>query len=285
MILTSIQVIHLLLLNLCELSTHRIDGLLVSLNSTGVLKNCGSSNHHINSSLSNFSDVINLNSSINLETAVNSSIVDHLTSFSCLVQSTRDESLSPESRVYRHKKDDVKLVHNVLSVVKGSSGAENKSSLASSCLNKLKRSINVVACLRVEGDVTGTCIDKVSNDSINGGNHEMNINRSSYSVVAKSLAYHGSNGEVRNVVVVHNIEVNNVSSSLKHIVYFFSKPCEISRKDGRSNEVVLISPYHVECGGGASYGGSDPESRCRRYKRSGGKEGKFHDRQMLEKWN
>ena len=76
----------------------------------------------------------------------------------------------------------------------------------------------------------------------------MNINWGGDSVVAKSLAHHGSDGKVGDVVVVHNIKVNNVGSGLKHVVDFFAELSKVGRKDGWSDEVVFVSPY-VQLGG------------------------------------
>ena len=61
-------------------------------------------------------------------------------------------------------------------------------------------------------------------------------------MVTKGLADHGTNGQVGDVVVVHNVKVNNVGTSLQDIVDFFTKLGKVGGKDRRGNEVVLISP-------------------------------------------
>ena len=70
----------------------------------------------------------------------------------------------------------------------------------------------------------------------------MNINGSSHAVVAKGFADHGSNGQVGDIVVVHDVEMNNIGTCFQDIVNFFSQFCEVGRKDRGSNEVVLVAP-------------------------------------------
>lgn len=70
-------------------------------------------------------------------------------------------------------------------------------------------------------------------------------------MVAEGLADHGSNGQVGDIVVVHDVKVNNVGTSLQHVVNFFAEFGKVSRKDGRSNEVVLVSP-NIQRSGGTS---------------------------------
>ena len=70
-------------------------------------------------------------------------------------------------------------------------------------------------------------------------------------MVTEGLADHGSNGQVGDVVVIHDVKVDNVGTGLQHVVNFFTELGKVSRKDGRSNEVVLISP-NIQRSGGTS---------------------------------
>ena len=73
-------------------------------------------------------------------------------------------------------------------------------------------------------------------------NHQVHINGSFHTVVTKGLANHGSNGQVGNVVVVHDVKVHYVGTGFQHIVNFLTELGKVGREDGRSNEVVLITP-------------------------------------------
>mmetsp|Transcript_4215 Transcript_4215/g.8052 ORF Transcript_4215/g.8052 Transcript_4215/m.8052 type:complete len:284 (-) Transcript_4215:234-1085(-) len=265
-----------LLLDIGKLFTHSINCLLVCLHGTGLLEDSRPSNHHIHTSLSDLPNVIHLDTSIDFKTAINSSLVNHLTSLSCLIQYSGDESLSSKSWVNRHEKDNVKFVHNVFGVIKGSSGVENETSLASSSLDKLERPINMVGCLGVEGNIGGSSINKIFDDCINWRNHEMDINGCGHSVITKSFAYHGSNGEVGHIVIIHDVKVNDISSCCKNIVNFLSKTSKVGRKDGGGDEIVLISPHHVHGSRWASNRRCDSKCRGRGDKTGSRKERELH---------
>ena len=61
-------------------------------------------------------------------------------------------------------------------------------------------------------------------------------------MVPKGLANHGSDCKVGDVVVVHNVEVYDVCTCLQDIINLLAELGEVSRKDRRSDEVVLITP-------------------------------------------
>ena len=228
--------------DLGKFRSHGINGFLVSFNGSRFLKDGRSGNHHVNTRFGNFLDVVNLDTSIDLQTAVKAVVIDNFSGFSGLVEGSGNEGLSSESRVDRHEKDDVKLVQDVLGTIETCSRVENKSSLASSFLDQGEGSVNVVGGLRVECDVGSSGINEGLDGFIDGGNHKVDIDGGGDTVVAKGLADHRSDCQVRNVVVVHDIKVNNIGSGLQHVVDFGTEAGEISGKDRRSNQVVLVSP-------------------------------------------
>ena len=215
-----------LLSNLGQFRAHLVDSLLVSLNGTGFLEDGASGNHHINTGFSNFLDVVNLNTSIDFQSAVNSGIINELAGFSGFIQNGRDEGLSSETRVDRHEQDDVELVGDIFGGIQAGGRVEDQSGLASTISDQLERTVDVASGFGVESDVRGTCINEVTDGSINGGNHQVNVNWGGNTVITKSLADHRSDGQVGYVVVVHNVKVNNVGSSLKDIVDFLTKAAE-----------------------------------------------------------
>mmetsp|Transcript_15612 Transcript_15612/g.28219 ORF Transcript_15612/g.28219 Transcript_15612/m.28219 type:complete len:218 (+) Transcript_15612:100-753(+) len=202
--------------------SHGINGLFVSFNGARFLQDGTSCNHHVNTGLSNLPNVVDLDTSINLQTTINASFLNKFPCLTCLFQSGRNESLPTESRVYTHKENDIKLIHHKLGCIKRSSGVKDKSSLAPSTLDKLKGAINVVGRLRVEGNVRSTSINKITNGGINWRNHEMNIDRGGNTMVSKSLAYHGTNSQVGHIMVVHDIKVNDIGTGFQHVINFFA---------------------------------------------------------------
>ena len=43
-------------------------------------------------------------------------------------------------------------------------------------------------------------------------------------------------------MIVHNIEVNDIGASFQNIVDFLAQLREVSRKNGGSNQIVLVTP-------------------------------------------
>jgi hypothetical protein len=56
--------------------------------------------------------------------------------------------------------------------------------------------------------VTGRGV--LANDAVNGGDHQVHIDGGSHAVITEGLADHGANRQVRDVVVVHHVEVHDV---------------------------------------------------------------------------
>ena len=73
-------------------------------------------------------------------------------------------------------------------------------------------------------------------------NHQVDINGGGHTVVTEGLADHGSNGQVGDVMVVHDVKVHNVGAGFQNIVDFFTELGKVSGKNGRSNKVVLVTP-------------------------------------------
>ena len=233
-----------------ELLSHFIDGLLVRLDSAGLLKDGTSSNEHINTGLADLLDVVNLDAAIDLETAVDASVIDHLASLAGLLKSGGDEGLSTETGVDAHEEDDVELVQNELGVVQGGGGVEDEAGLAATVLDELEGAVDVVGGLGVEGDVGGAGVDEVGDGGVNGADHEVDVDGGGNAVVAEGLADHGADGQVGNVVVVHDVEVDDVGTGLEDVVDLLAELGKVGGEDGGGDEVVLVSP-NVEGGGGA----------------------------------
>ena len=62
----------------------------------------------------------------------------------------------------------------------------------------------------MERDVRGPGISKILDDAVDGRHHEVDINRRRDAVLAQGRADHGADRQVRHVVVVHHIKVDDV---------------------------------------------------------------------------
>ena len=59
-------------------------------------------------------------------------------------------------------------------------------------------------------------------------------------MLTESLAHARADGEVGHVVVVHDVEVDNVSAGSDHVVDLLAELGEVGREDRRSDEEVLV---------------------------------------------
>ena len=64
----------------------------------------------------------------------------------------------------------------------------------------------------MKGDVARSRIGKHANQRIDGLHHKVYVNRRFYPVISEGFAHHRTNGQVRHIVIVHNIEMNNIGS-------------------------------------------------------------------------
>ena len=244
-----------------KLLTHGIDGLLVGLDGAGLLQDGTSSNEHVNTGLADLLDVVDLDTSIDLEAAVDAGLVDELASLAGLVEGGGDEGLSTEAGVDAHEEDDVELVEDELGVVEGGGGVEDEAGLAAAVLDELEGAVDVVGGLGVEGDVGGAGVDEVGDGGVDGADHEVDVDGGGNAVVAEGLADHGADGEVGHVVVVHDVEVDDVGAGLEDVVDLLAELGEVGGKDGGGDEVVLVSP-NVEGSGGAGRSLGDLLCHC-----------------------
>ena len=103
----------------------------------------------------------------------------------------------------------------------------------------------MAARFRVKGNVGRASFNKVADDAIDRFHHQMHIDGRGHAVFAQRLADHGANRQVRHIVVVHHIEVNDVGASGEHGIDFGAKAGKVRRKDGRGYLVVAFHGKQV----------------------------------------
>mmetsp|Transcript_17956 Transcript_17956/g.54916 ORF Transcript_17956/g.54916 Transcript_17956/m.54916 type:complete len:303 (+) Transcript_17956:164-1072(+) len=241
-------------LDLGELLAHLVDGLLVGLLVARGLEDGGAGHEHVNAGLGDLLDVVDLHAAIDLEADVVARLVDHLASLLRLLHGGRDEGLAAEARVHGHEEDDVELVHDVLAVVKGGARVDHEAGLAALGLDELEGAVDVARRLRVEGDVGGAGVGEVLNNAVHRGHHQVHVDGGGHAVVAQGLAHHGADGKVRDVVVVHHVEVHHIGAGGEHVVDLLAELGKVSGEDGRRDE-VLVGLKHVALGHHVLLGG------------------------------
>ena len=99
----------------------------------------------------------------------------------------------------------------------------------------------------VEGDIGGAGFDKVADDAIDRADHQMRIDRCGDAVLAQGGADHRADGQVGYVMVVHDIEVNDISTRGEYVVHFFAETGEIGGKNRWGNSEGLHDVYRWLC--------------------------------------
>ena len=90
------------------------------------------------------------------------------------------------------------------------------------------------ARFRVKGDVARTGFREIRHESVDGLHHEMNVDRRLDTVIPERLANHGANREIRDEMIVHDIEMHDVGTGIQHGADIVAEACEVGGKYRRS---------------------------------------------------
>jgi len=91
----------------------------------------------------------------------------------------------------------------------------------------------VLAGLRVKSDIVGAGRRELGGDPIDRLDHQMDIDGSIDPVAPQRPAHGGTEGEVRDIVVVHDIEVYPVGARAQHLRHLLAEARQIGRENGR----------------------------------------------------
>ena len=83
----------------------------------------------------------------------------------------------------------------------------------------------------MKADHAGTGISKHTDERVDGLNHEVHVDGRRDAVVAKGLTHHGTNREIGNIVIVHDIKVHPVGARGQYLLHLLAETREISRKN------------------------------------------------------
>jgi len=84
----------------------------------------------------------------------------------------------------------------------------------------------MLARFRVEGDPRGAGLREVRHDPIHWLDHQVHIDRSRDTRLAQCLADKRADRQVRHVVVVHHVEMDDVRAGVEHGAHLLAEPRE-----------------------------------------------------------
>src|ERR1700728_4758238 len=150
-----------------------------------------------------------------------------------LAQARGDELLPAEARVHRHDENHVDELERVVEPVERRGGIEHQARPAAVLTNQRDGAVDVLGGFGVERDVGGTGRGEIRHDAVDRAHHQVHVDRCLHAVAAQCRAHHRADGEIRHVVIVHHVEVNEVGAGLEHRIDLRAEAREVGRQDRR----------------------------------------------------
>src|SRR5690606_3625304 len=153
---------------------------------------------------------------IHFEADVAAALVNQLPHLAQFAQGGGNEGLAAETGVHGHQQNDIELVHDVLEAVDRRGRVEYETTLAAEITDQLQGAVDVVGSLGMEGDVRGTGLGEIADQAVDRRDHQVHVDGCRDAVLAQRLADHRADGEIGDVVVVHDVEMYHVSTGREH---------------------------------------------------------------------
>ena len=131
--------------------------------------------------------------------------------------------------------------------------------------------------LRVERDVRRARVREVADDAVHGRHHEVHVDGRRDAVLAQGAADHGTDGEVRHVVVVHDVKVHDVRARGQRVDDLLAEAREVGAEDRRRDEEVLVGLDELHAHRRLGRGSAEPRERLGRDERRGGRRGESEE--------
>ena len=141
-------------------------------------------------------------------------LVDELAHLREFAQCRWNKFLTAESWVHRHQENNIELVHEVFEAVKWRSRVKHEACFAAVVANQLQRPIDMACRLGMKRDVASPSFGEVNNHLIHRANHQVNVDRRCNTVITQRTTYHGTNGEIWHVMIVHHVEMHHIGARL-----------------------------------------------------------------------
>src|SRR5215469_4320200 len=220
-----------------KLGAHRRNSSCV----VGRLENCRSGHEGVGARLGDRGDVVDLDASIHLEpylaTGPCCELVDARAHVRELGQRLGDERLPSESGIHRHDQHQIQFVEHMIETVERRCRIEHQSGLASAVVDKRDGAIDVLGSFEMKADDRRSCLGEVRHDPVHRLHHEMHVDRHAGDGLDR-LAYQRADGEIGDVMVVHHVEVNQVSAGGDYGADFLAQASEVGGENRRRNLAV-----------------------------------------------
>jgi hypothetical protein len=82
--------------------------------------------------------------------------------------------------------------------------------------------------LGMKGDIAGTRFGEIRDYSVHGFDHEVHVDWRRDAMLAQGFANQRTNGQVGDKMIVHDIEMNNIGTGIKHGLDVLTETSKIS---------------------------------------------------------
>ena len=117
----------------------------------------------------------------------------------------------------------------------------------------------MMGSIGVKSNISGARFGEHLNQGIDRLHHQMHIDWRGDTVIAERLTHHRSHRQVRDIVVIHNIEMHHIRPSLEHGIYFIPQPGKVSRQNRRGDQIIRHVVGAPQCFESLVYWLAEPE--------------------------
>src|SRR5687768_15664838 len=191
-------------------------------------------------------NIVQLDPAVDLEPYLAAGGVDAATGFRQLTEHRLDEFLAAEARIDGHQEHEVYRVERVVEPAERRRRVQHETRPAAGIADQLYRSVDVPARLGMEADPGGTRRGEFRDQAVHGIDHQVDVDRRLHAVIAQRLADQRPNGEVRDVMVVHDVEMDPVGPGGEHGIDLRTKARKVRGQDrGRDDRLPHGTPLPV----------------------------------------
>ena len=149
----------------------------------------------------------------------------------------------PKPGIHGHQQHEVDLVEHVLEPIERRRRIEHEAALAAALANQLQRPVDVLARFGMKADVGRAGGGEIGNDAIDGLDHQMHVDRRLDAVLAQRFADQRPDREIRDVMVVHDVEMDEVGAGRDDGIDFLAETREVGRQDRRGYPAVTHNVF------------------------------------------
>ena len=143
-----------------------------------------------------------------------------------------DEGLPSETGIHRHDQHEIELVEHVVEPLQGGRRIKCETGATAAVVDQANGAVDVLRRLGVKRDDVCAGLGKIGNDGIHRRHHKVHVDRNVHQRTNRR-AHHRTDGQIRHVMVVHHVEMDEVGAGRHHTLHLRAEASEIGRENAR----------------------------------------------------